>query len=119
MGTKFSMMTMAKDTIKGHTMTITPDERERLRDKIKGIEQGWFPNCNISTGELRRLLDYVDSLEETIAVMSDKEAMAALELSRRDVEEGKVHSQEDVENELLKSVPIVVTKVEEKNDSTD
>ena len=48
----------------------------------------------------RALLEYIESLEETLEIMSDPETMAAIRQGMKDVEEGRTYALEDVKKEL-------------------
>jgi PHD/YefM family antitoxin component YafN of YafNO toxin-antitoxin module len=50
----------------------------------------------------KALLDYIESLEETLEIMSDPEAMAAFRQGVQDIEQGRTVAWEDVKKELKK-----------------
>jgi len=50
----------------------------------------------------KALLDYIESLEETLEIMRDPETMAAFRQGVQDIEQGRTVAWEDVEKELDK-----------------
>jgi len=72
----------AKDKANLETLT---EEIPKIREILEG-----FP----------KLVSHMESLEETLEILSDKEAMGNIRAAQKDVEEGRVYSWEKALKEL-------------------
>jgi len=88
--------------------TVVEFIREAIREKLERIEHGESLNQTEKSSamvvkdlsrlreELRSVFESLDSLVETLEILSDKKLMESIKRSQRDVEEGRVIDFEEV-----------------------
>jgi len=69
------------------------------RANIEAITEE-MPKIKEALEKVSKLVAYVESLQETLEILNDKEAMQGLEESQKDIEEGRLYTWEEALKEL-------------------
>ena len=85
-----------------HTLTITKARQElpSLVDRANKRMDEYIITVNGSPAAVLMSIDELESLKETLGIMSDKKLMKSIKQGEKDVDEGKVQDWEDLKKEL-------------------
>ena len=86
-----------------NTVSAT-DARAKLYDLLEEVEKLSKRVIITSHGKTKAVLvnaDELESLEETLEVLRDKDAMASIEKSKKDIKAGRIYSFKEVTGENL------------------